>query len=66
MTVGLNYGNHNGNVFTSYFAAVTDIARGMGMGLVYWPGLRFGDAYSIESLDAKGKLQDNSAPASPS
>lgn len=61
MTVGLNYGNHNGNVFTSYFAAVTDIARGMGMGLVYWPGLRFGDSYSIESLDAKGRLHDNSA-----
>ncbi|HEU5428200.1 MAG TPA: ricin-type beta-trefoil lectin domain protein [Actinocrinis sp.] len=61
MTVGLNYGNHNGNVFTSYFAAVTDIARGMGMGMVYWPGLRFGDAYSIESIDAKGKLQNNSA-----
>ena len=60
MTVGLNYGAHNGNVFTSYFAAVTDIARGMGMGLVYWPGLRTGDAYSIESLDAKGRLQDNS------
>jgi len=33
----------------------------MGMGMVYWPGLRFGDAYSIESVDAKGKLQNNSA-----
>ena len=61
MTVGLNYGAHNGNVFTSYFAATTDIARGMGMGMVYWPGLRTGDAYSIESLDAKGRLQNNSA-----
>lgn len=61
MTVGLNYGAHNGNVFTSYFAAVTDIARGTGMGMVYWPGLRTGDSYSIESLDAKGRLQDNSA-----
>jgi ricin-type beta-trefoil lectin protein/cellulase (glycosyl hydrolase family 5) len=61
MTVGLNYGAHNGNVFTSYFAAITDIARGMGMGLVYWPGLRTGDAYSIESLGANGKLTDNSA-----
>jgi hypothetical protein len=61
MTVGLNYGNHNGNVFTAYFAAVTDIARGTGMGIVYWPGLRTGDSYSIESLDAKGRLQDNSA-----
>jgi hypothetical protein len=61
MTIGLNYGAHNGNVYTSYLAAITDIARGMGMGLVYWPGLRFGDSYSIESLNAKGKLQDNSA-----
>ncbi|NUR61844.1 MAG: cellulase family glycosylhydrolase [Catenulispora sp.] len=61
MTVGLNYGAHNGNVFTSYFAAVTDIARGMGMGMVYWPGLRTGDAYSIESLGADGRLHDNSA-----
>ena len=60
MTVGLNYGAHNGNVFTSYFAAVTDIARGMGMGMVYWPGLRTGDAYSIESLGADGSLHDNS------
>jgi hypothetical protein len=61
MTAGLNYGAHNGNVFTSYFAAVTDIARGTGMGMVYWPGLRTGDAYSIESLGADGRLQDNSA-----
>jgi len=61
MTIGLNYGAHNGNVYTSYLAATTDIARGMGMGLVYWPGLRFGDSYSIESLDAKGRLVNNSA-----
>jgi len=60
MTIGLNYGAHNGNVYTSYLAAITDIARGTGMGLVYWPGLRFGDSYSIESLDAKGRLVDNS------
>mgnify|MGYP001086577737 CR=1 FL=1 len=31
------------------------------MGLVYWPGLRFGDSYSIESLNAKGQLTNNSA-----
>ena len=60
MTIGLNYGAHNGNVYTSYLAAVTDIARGMGMGLVYWPGLRTGDSYSIESLDTNGQLQSNS------
>ena len=61
MTIGLNYGAHNGNTYTSYLAATTDIARGMGMGLVYWPGLRFGDSYSIESLGADGKLTNNSA-----
>ena len=60
MTIGLNYGAHNGNVYTAYLAATTDIARGMGMGMVYWPGLRTGDSYSIESLNAKGKLVDNS------
>ena len=60
MTIGLNYSAHNGNTSTSYFAAVTDIARGMGMGMVYWPGLRFGDSYSIESLAANGQLVNNS------
>jgi hypothetical protein len=60
MTIGLNYGAHNGNVYTSYLAATTDIARGMGMGMVYWPGLRTGDSYSIESVNAEGKLVDNS------
>ena len=61
MTIGLNYGAHNGNIYTSYFAAVTDTARANRMGLVYWPGLRTGDAYSIESLTADGHLVDNSA-----
>jgi hypothetical protein len=61
MTIGLNYGAHNGNIYTSYFAAVTDTARSLHMGLVYWPGLRFGDAYSIESVGADGRLVDNSA-----
>jgi hypothetical protein len=61
MTTGLNYGNHNGNIYTSYLAAVTNTARANKMGLVYWPGLRTGDAYSIESLDAKGRLVDNNA-----
>lgn len=60
MTIGLNYGAHNGNVYTAYLAAITDIARGMGMGMVYWPGLRFNDSYSITSLSAKGQPQINS------
>ncbi|MBO0868038.1 MAG: ricin-type beta-trefoil lectin domain protein [Micromonosporaceae bacterium] len=61
MTIGLNYGAHNGNTYTSYFAAITETAHDQQMGLVYWPGLRFGDSYSIESLAAGGQLVDNSA-----
>jgi hypothetical protein len=57
MTIGLNYGNHNGNVSTAYLAAITEMARGTGMGLVYWPGLRYSDSYSMLSSD----LQVNSA-----
>src|SRR6185436_7014461 len=41
-------------------AAITEIARGTGMGLVYWPGLRFGDSYSLLSPDVAGKLRVNS------
>ena len=40
MTTGLNYGNHEGNVYTSYFGALTETAREQDMGIVYWPGLR--------------------------
>lgn len=61
MTIGLNYGAHNGNVYTSYFAALTDFARANRMGIVYWPGLRTGDSYSIETLQPDGTLTDNSA-----
>ncbi|HKT01514.1 MAG TPA: ricin-type beta-trefoil lectin domain protein [Rugosimonospora sp.] len=61
MTIGLNYGAHNGNTYTAYFAAITETARAQHMGLVYWPGLRFGDSYSIESLTADGHLVNNSA-----
>ena len=61
MTIGLNYGAHNGNTDTAYFAAITDTARALHMGLVYWPGLRTGDSYSIESLTADGALVNNSA-----
>jgi hypothetical protein len=60
MTIGLNYGAHNGNTSTAYFAALTETARANHMGIVYWPGLRFGDSYSIESVGADGHLVNNS------
>ena len=60
MTIGLNYGNHEGNVYTSYLGALTRTARDQGMGIVYWPGLRDGDAYSMTTRLPDGDLAVNS------
>jgi hypothetical protein len=60
MTIGLNYGNHEGNVYTSYLGALSQTARDQGMGTVYWPGLRDGDAYSMTTRLPDGDLQVNS------
>jgi hypothetical protein len=51
MTIGLNYGNHEGNVSTDYFGALTETAHDQSMGIVCWPGLRTGDAYSMTTTD---------------
>ncbi len=60
MTTGLNYGNHEGNIYTSYLGALTETARDQGMGIVYWPGLRDGDAYSMTTRVGRGDLEVNS------
>jgi hypothetical protein len=55
MTTGLNYnGPINGNYFIAYLEADTDTFRALGMGSVYWPGLRNGDTYSMETLHGSG------------
>ncbi|MFD8492704.1 cellulase family glycosylhydrolase [Amycolatopsis sp. NPDC059657] len=62
MTTGLNYTNgatQDGNVFTAYFAATTDLARERKMGVVYWPGLRDGDSYSITRQSGSGLAVNN-------
>lgn len=64
MTTGLNYtgaANQDGNVFTSYFAATTDLTRSRSMGIVYWPGLRSGDTYSITSQSGTGLVVNNAS-----
>lgn len=61
MTTGLNYATGDGNQYTSYFDATTDYARQHHMGLVYWPGLRTGDTYSMETLEPDGTLVNNNA-----
>lgn len=57
MTTGVNYGNHEGDVYTSYLGALTEVARDQGMGVVYWPGLRTGDAYTLTTLVGDGDLE---------
>jgi hypothetical protein len=55
MTTGLNYnGPINGNYFIAYVQADTAVFRSLGLGSVYWPGLRNGDTYSMETLNGSG------------
>ena len=61
MTTGLNYGNHNGDVSTAYLGALTEVARDKGMGVVYWPGLRTGDSYTLTEQTADGGLEVTNA-----
>jgi hypothetical protein len=64
MTTGLTYTNgatQDGNVYTSYFAATTDLARARQMGVVYWPGLRAGDSYSITRQSGSGLAVNNAS-----
>ncbi|MFE2431670.1 cellulase family glycosylhydrolase [Streptomyces sp. NPDC059373] len=51
MTTGLDYNGPNaGNNEISFIQADTDAFRALHMGSVYWPGLRTGDTYSMETL----------------
>ncbi|MFG2041024.1 ricin-type beta-trefoil lectin domain protein [Dactylosporangium sp. NPDC048998] len=65
MTTGLNYnGPINGNAYVAYIQAASDTLRLLGMGSVYWPGLRTGDSYSMEKLGGSGSdltLTNNNA-----
>ena len=61
MTTGLNYGNHEGDVSTAYLGALTEVTRDKGMGVVYWPGLRTGDSYTLTEQNADGTLEVTNA-----
>jgi hypothetical protein len=64
MTTGLTYTggqNQDGNVFTAYLAATTDLARSRQMGIVYWPGLRTGDSYSLTRQSGSGLAVNNAS-----
>ncbi|MGW4944985.1 cellulase family glycosylhydrolase [Actinoplanes sp. NPDC004185] len=63
MTTGLNYsaGHQDGNAFTAYLAATTDLARARQLGIVYWPGLRTGDTYSLTRQSGSGLAVNNAS-----
>ena len=62
MTTGINYlTNHNGALYQSFFAAITDTARADSMGSVYWAGLKSGDPYSMEGRSGSGLVNINSS-----
>jgi hypothetical protein len=65
MTTGLNYdGAINGNYEIAYIQADSNYFAEHGIGSVYWPGLRTGDSYSMETLNGSGtslSLTNNNA-----
>ena len=62
MTTGIDYlTNHNGALYQSFFAAITDTARADSMGSVYWAGLKSGDSYSMEERSGTGLVSNNSS-----
>ncbi|GAB7192078.1 cellulase family glycosylhydrolase [Kineococcus sp. NUM-3379] len=63
MTTGINYsaGHQDGNQFSSYFAATTDFARSRQMGVIYWPGLRANDSYSLTRQSGTGLAVNNAS-----
>lgn len=55
MTTGLDYDDASStDNFVAYIRAATDTVRLLSMGSVYWPGLRNGDTYSMETLHGSG------------
>ncbi|HWU47558.1 MAG TPA: cellulase family glycosylhydrolase [Humibacter sp.] len=60
MTTGIDYSadstssDPETNNYVAYLQAATDTVRALGMGSIYWPGLRNGDIYSMETLHGSG------------
>lgn len=58
MTTGLDYDGDipsgPGGHFVAFIKGVSARARDLGLGTIYWPGLRVGDPYSLETLSGTG------------
>jgi len=51
MNSGINYtGAIGGSADIAYIQGLTNVIRALGMGAVYWPGIRTGDGYAIQQL----------------
>lgn len=55
MTTGTNYdASSTSNKFVSYIRGIADESRALGLGTVYWPGVRPGDTYRMENINGSG------------
>jgi Ricin-type beta-trefoil lectin domain/Cellulase (glycosyl hydrolase family 5) len=61
VTGSLNYdgannttGSADENNYLQYLQAMTDTVRNLGIGAVYWPGLKSGDPYSLTTVSGSG------------
>ncbi|TQS18961.1 RICIN domain-containing protein [Microbispora hainanensis] len=50
----IDYSVPSGSLFADYIRGVSAELRGLGVGSVYWPGLRDGDWYSLTSRNGSG------------
>ena len=50
----LDYSQSSSNYFVAYLRGITSELRTLGMGSVYWPGLRDGDWYSLTTKSGSG------------
>lgn len=52
---GINYtGAINGSEDVAYLMGLTNELRTLGMGSIYWPGIKTGDGYGLETLGGSG------------
>jgi hypothetical protein len=54
MTSGLNYNVPSSDYFVAYIRGVAAEARALGLGTVYWPGVRINDWYRLQNIDGSG------------
>jgi hypothetical protein len=55
MNIGTNFtGAIGGNEDIAYIQGFTNEVRNLGMGSIYWPGIRTGDSYAMEQLNGSG------------